>query len=243
VPTSIEIDVLAPDFVEVPPNRLHALACDLAEGRRREVDHRAQDKPWTVWPLRQVPGSAPKGSVMLRLRLNWLQDEAPPARLTHRLPATVSLGKYECRVLRKSYELSEYERLATGPVTGAARLAFLRPTYFRRDGVDVAEPDPALLLRSALRRWNLYAPAELAVAERDIRAVIDSSVLTVVEEAWEDVLERGRYRRVGFVGEALLEVEDAWPVFTRVMRALPYFGAGAGTTRGLGVVDVRLLWG
>jgi CRISPR-associated endoribonuclease Cas6 len=242
VPTSIEIDMLAPDFVEVPPNRLHALACDLVEGRGAGVDHRAQDKPWTVWPLREVPAATPAGSVRLRLRLNWLLDDAPPERLTHGLPMTVSLGKYECRVLDKNYRLCEYERMAAGPVTGAARLAFLRPTYFRRDGVDVVDPDPSMLLRSALRRWNLYTPPSLVVPESAIRAVIDSSLLTVVREGRAEVVERGRSRRWGFTGEALLEVSDAWPAFTWAMRALPFFGVGAGTTRGLGVVDAVLLW-
>lgn len=245
MPTSVEIDVLAPRFIEIPEHRLHAIACDLVEGWSEGNGsdlHHSQDKPWTVWPFREASKPpVPAGSVMLRLRLNWLEDFAPPDRLTHGMPSGLMLGKYHCDVVDRTYRLAEYRRLWRGPRSRTARLLFHRPTYFRRSGTDALDPDTFLVLNSLAKKWNAYCPPDLRLDPDEVRTLQDVSALVMVDGAIERVNERGRGVRAGFVGEAVIETQGNPAVFSALMRAAEFLGMGAGTTRGYGVVEAQLL--
>jgi CRISPR-associated endoribonuclease Cas6 len=61
--------VLDSPRVVVHPKWLHGAACELFE--RSGTDHRAQDKPFSVGPVRGIPGGA-------LWRLGWLADFPPP---------------------------------------------------------------------------------------------------------------------------------------------------------------------
>lgn len=245
MPTSVEIDIIAPRFIEIPEHRLHAIACDLVEGHLAEETskrHRSQDKPWTVWPFRELslPG-IPEGSVALRLRVNWASDSAPPDRLTHAMPSRLRLGSYQCQVLNKTYRLREYSRLLGGPRASAARLLFHRPTYFRRNGTDAVRLDPFLIFNSLARKWNNHCPSDLLLDWEDVKALQGASTLVILDGDVERVRERGRGVREGFVGVATMEATAQEGLFSSLMGAVEFLGVGAGTTRGYGVVEAQLL--
>lgn len=245
MPTSVEIDVLAPRFIEIPEHRLHAIACNLVEGsssERHSGRHRSQDKPWTVWPFRvvELPG-VPGGSVALRLRVNWLPDTPPPDRLTHSMPSTLQLGSYRCRVMGKAYRLAEYGRLIHSPLATVSALAYHRPTYFRRNGTDVIDPDPYLLFNSLARKWNIHCPKALRLDPEDVQELQDAATLMVVEGAVQRVVERGRGVHEGFVGEVVVQTTAQQRAFSALLTAAEFLGVGAGTTRGYGVVEARMV--
>lgn len=244
MPTAVEIDVLAPAFVEIPEQRVHAIACALTEGPG--VDHTAQDKPWTVWPFREVETQqVPSGSVSLRLRINWLTDDAPPAALAYAMPDRLQIGKYECQIVGRNYGIAPYPRLATGPGSRRALLDFLRPCVFSRRGRGYPFPDPLLVIGSLARRWNMFSPAELSIPEPLVHALAGALTVEGFDGHTEPVGQAGDSRRVGFVGQVALGLGGPQAAvleapFATLLRASPFLGVGSGTTRGLGALEAQL---
>ena len=98
MPTLIELRLKATWPVRPDARNLHGLACALFEGEGPE--HLGQDKPFAVWPLRQVTGGSAEEWAW---RAAWLPDSPPPTwavmadllRVGHvgaRLPRALSAG-------------------------------------------------------------------------------------------------------------------------------------------------------
>lgn len=238
MPVAVEIDVAAPSFIEVPDHRLHAIACALAQ--EDGDDHTAPSKPWSVWPFRDVRSAGlPPGTVRLRLRLNWLDDQRLPAGLGKALPASLRLGKYRCRVARRSYEISTYRSLARGPGLERARLEFHRPVFFRHNGRTGDRIGANLIVGSLARRWNRFSPVDEHLADDVVRALKAVTFIDSVDLRAADVAFAGRSQAWGAVGEVTLGLPSDHALsgaFGTLMRASEFLGVGAGTTSGYGVV-------
>jgi CRISPR-associated endoribonuclease Cas6 len=117
--------------------------------------------------------------------------------------------------------------------------------FFARNGRDLPLPEPVLLVRSLLARWNAHAPTALQVADDDARALVSAVFLDEVSGATERVELGSSLRQVGFVGEAELRLlrsapQAAGEVFGALMRFAELAGVGAQTTCGFGAVEVTL---
>lgn len=232
MPTAIDLDLRARSKVSALPDRLHGMACALFEGSG--ADHTAEDKPFTVWPLRK---DDPDDDRWL-LRLNWLPDDPPPQGLP--APRHLRLGSTVLAVRQRHIHQCTYAEMAAGPPTGRAMLSFCTPTYFSRNGRSYPLPDPVLVYQSLYQRWNQRAPVPCRISE-DMWAALRSEVIVGrVDIHTQAIPAAHRMAREGFVGDAVFSVrteEVAVRVtFAALTRAATFLGVGAQTTRGFGVV-------
>ncbi|WP_045878929.1 CRISPR system precrRNA processing endoribonuclease RAMP protein Cas6 [Pseudofrankia sp. DC12] len=176
-------------------------------------------------------------------RLGWLDDDALPPGWP---PAEARFGSQVRTVLGAELRRRSYAELAQGTPARHARLTMTTPTFFARDGRDLPLPDPALVIRGLLARWNSYAPGPLRIGADDARALVDAVYLDGMWGASADVELGHGLRQTGFVGQADLRLLAATSdyiatMFTALTRFAAYAGVGARTAYGFGAVDVDVV--
>lgn len=220
------------------PAQINGLACALFEGAG--ADHSSQNKPFSVSPL--LAADTRRG--VIELCAGWMDDYTIPpldVLVGHR----IRLGSQFLTVLHVDQQPATYAALLGAPAERRAELTFLSPTLFTRSGRWIPLPDPDLIYRSLLRRWNQYAPAPFH--EPVVKELLDAVVLTAHDIATRPVaLSRGN--RIGFTGQATVTLlGDPSPEATAAFSALTRFaavaGIGAQTTHGLGYVRTALTAG
>ncbi|WP_239377148.1 CRISPR system precrRNA processing endoribonuclease RAMP protein Cas6 [Frankia sp. Cj5] len=238
-----------------PPLPRHLLGAAARLFETPDSDHHADTKPFAVGPLVPSPGSAnPEktahpgkagkldGSPTMTLwRLGWLGHGDPPPAWP---PRTVRFGPCEQSVMGFDTDLWPFARLASAGPARRVRLRMLTPTFFSRNGRDLPLPEPVLIVRSLLARWNAHAPDTLTIDDSAARELVGSVFLDAVSGASEQVPVTEQIRQVGFVGEAELRLlktasAAAAEVFGALMRFAAIAGVGAQTTHGFGAVDIR----
>jgi CRISPR-associated endoribonuclease Cas6 len=241
VPAVLTLQLAAPKLPAAGPRQLLGAACRLFEGA--ESDHKAAVKPFAVGPLVPAGGDdgAEPGRAAFAWRLGWLADDEPP----NWPPTQVDLGAATCPVLGYAQESWPFARLAATPPTRRAEMRVLTPMFFSRNGRDLPLPDPVLVVRSLVGRWNAHAPAGLGLSDEDARAVAECVYLVgMASGRTVEVVVMPKVRQVGFVGSVelgLLRAASARTasVFGALMRFAGIAGVGAQTTHGFGAVEAR----
>ncbi|WP_239382494.1 MULTISPECIES: CRISPR system precrRNA processing endoribonuclease RAMP protein Cas6 [unclassified Frankia] len=243
MPASLSLKFATPPRSPLPRHLLGA-AARLFE--TPDSDHHADTKPFAAGLLRPSAGSAGPGKpgdspAMTVWRLGWLgHGDLPPTWP----PRTVRFGPYEQPVMGFDADLWPFARLASVGPARRVRLRMLTPTFFSRNGRDLPLPEPVLIVRSLLARWNAHAPDTLTIDDSAARELVGSVFLDAVSGASEQVPVTEQIRQVGFVGEAELRLlktasAAAAEVFGALMRFAAIAGVGAQTTHGFGAVDIR----
>ncbi|WP_131765429.1 CRISPR system precrRNA processing endoribonuclease RAMP protein Cas6 [Candidatus Protofrankia californiensis] len=150
-------------------------------------------------------------------------------------------GPCEQRVTGFDADPWPFARLASAGPTRRVRLRMLTPTFFSRNGRDLPLPEPVLIVRSLLTRWNAHAPAALAIGDDGARELVGAVFLEAVSGASRQVSVTEQIRQVGFVGDAelrLLKTASAADVFGALTRFAAIVGVGAQATHGFGAVEV-----
>ncbi|MGH4021252.1 MAG: CRISPR system precrRNA processing endoribonuclease RAMP protein Cas6 [Pseudonocardiaceae bacterium] len=231
MPAAIEIDLLPEAGLVIYPARLHGAACALLEDG--SAGHRAGHKPFSAGP---VTGCGPVAS----WRLGWLRDGACVE------PAWVRFGDSRCRVLEVRQQRASYAELACTEPARWAEVELVSPMYFSRNGRDLPLPEPVLMVRSALARWNAHAPPGLAVDEELSRTLVSAVYLREACGGTRRAPVSATMTQTGFVGTAVLGLTRAADErVARVVAALMTFagiaGFGAQTTHGFGATVLRAL--
>jgi hypothetical protein len=188
----------------------------------------------------------------VRLRLTALSEAAACALMeaVAELPGGPPLVMGDASITALGYAVDEppyagvttYADLAQSRFQRSVSLRFPAPTTFSHGGeVFIPLPYPPLMLRSWGRRWNEFAPAELAVPEAVVAGVISRIALAAARIETASVsLSPGRL--VGFTGSATLEAQrpETWlgeerAAFACLTAFSRYSGTGARTTQGMGV--------
>lgn len=241
MPVIIELRLLPGRPVQPTTRQLHGLACALFEGPMGapgEAIHASQEKPFSVWPLREVPGG-------WLLRGAWLPHGFPHGVLAS--CGQVRLGPATCTVTDIAFRPATHADLASVPLVDGARLTLQSPAYFSRSGSYVAQADPRLIVGSWRRRWNASLPAgdELTVSDelfRDIHLALHVTGSGLRTESRDN----GYLSLPGLTGTATLRMESgASPAvrrgFATLARFSEYSGTGAQVTHGFGATKTTLL--
>ena len=229
----------------VGPRQLLGAACGLFE--TDTSDHHAAVKPFAVGPFSPAstvaaPAQDTGSASGAAWRLGWLPDGPPPAWP----PTQVRFGVVTCPVVAHHEQAWSFAEIAATPPARRAVLTVLTPLFFARNGRDLPLPEPVLIVRSLVTRWNAHAPAGLAISDTDSRAVADAVYLAAMPGGHTvDIQVADTVHQTGFVGTAELALLRAAANRTAsILAALARFaviaGIGAQTTHGFGAVDVQL---
>jgi len=137
----------------------------------------------------------------------------------------------------------------SSPLRGEQRR--VSATYFSRSGRHYLLPDPELILRGIVARWNFHNPpgTPLAVADATVRGL--AGRIVVKRHSIHTVRTQGHARGqgTGFVGDVRLGLrnadrrnpdgESAARLFASVCAFAPFCGVGAQTTHCFGAVVTR----
>ncbi len=195
--------------------------------------------------------AAPHGN-RLELRLNWLADDGVAAsRLAARVSAPHRLGDVALRTVGLVEEAATYQALSRLAPVWECDFEFVSATYFSRSGRHYLLPDPELILRGIVARWNFHNPpgTPLAVADATVRGL--AGRIVVKRHSIHTVRTQGHARGqgTGFVGDVRLGLrnadrrnpdgESAARLFASVCAFAPFCGVGAQTTHCFGAVVTR----
>lgn len=239
MPTLIEMRLKATWAVREDTRQLHGLACALFE--EEDPGHSGQEKAFSVWPLRPVPGGS-AGEWLWRAA--WLPDGPPPGAAV--AADLLRIGHVSCVVAESMHRRVTHAALAVGPAATEVMVSFGSPTYFSQNGTDLLLPDPRLIAGSWRRRWNASLPAQddpLAIGDntwRDTHRALQLAAFDLRTERRDNGHGRAR---VGFTGSATLRLGRNAPATARntlgtLARFAEYGGTGAQTTHGFGATMI-----
>jgi len=212
-------------------------------------------KPLTVSPLwrtrhRLSSGNDDGQGNLHHIRITALSDEAFAALarsvLEHDPAEPMRVGEASFDLVRLATTPTE-SRLAActsfkallqeaepSPTIG---LRFLTPTTFRSGGRrNVIFPEPGLLFRSYLARWNALSPERLPESLGEVA----SERLFIARYALRTaMLDFGSYSEAGFVGSCEVRAQEGTPAEAlcafQALASLAFFaGTGAKTAMGMG---------
>ncbi|MGW5440568.1 CRISPR system precrRNA processing endoribonuclease RAMP protein Cas6 [Nocardia asteroides] len=227
MPALIRLLIAHPPRMQVYPARLHGGACALLE--RPGSDHKANIKSFAATPL------VTDTDHTAIWQLGWLPDSAPPAP-----PATVLFGDTECPVIGHEHTHHSYLHLATAldPVR-SVEFTVTSPMYFSRNGRDHPLPDPVLIVRNLITRWNHHAPTPVHITDTHSRDL--TGHIHLADFDGHTVRARTTYtsHQTGYVGTVTLALPATAPRHTtHTLAALAHYapiaGIGAQTTHGYG---------
>ncbi len=231
MPATIEIDLVPEAGLMIYPARLHGAACALLEDGASE--HRAGHKPFSAGP---VTGCGP----IARWKLGSLRDGVSID------PPWVRFGNSRCSVLEVREQRASYAELACAEPARSAEVELVSPMYFSRNGRDLPLPDPVLMVRSALARWNAHAPPPLALEQELAQALVSAVYLRETRGRTRMAPVSATMNQTGFVGTAVLGLtrvadDRVARAFAALMRFAGIAGFGAQTTHGFGATVLRAL--
>jgi len=222
----------------VPPRHLLGAAAVICEDE--DADHHAAVKSFAVGPLASSPAVGGDGSCWWTI--GWLAAAGVPPGWP---PTTVRFGPKVCPVVGFDGRVSTYAELAAGPPARRVRLTTASPLFFSRNGRDLPLPEPVLIVRGLLARWNAFAPEVLRVGDEDAAALVGAVFLDEMTGTTRRTDIGPGLRQVGFEGRAELRLlrtasAQTCQVFAALARFAEFAGVGAQTTAGFGRVTVDL---
>jgi CRISPR-associated endoribonuclease Cas6 len=231
-------------IIELLPERIHALFFSiLPEKVSQELHSIKGTKPFTVC-FKDFFGKDGKEEVKrISLTVTLLKDELFPL-----LSEGIILGKKELKIggvgisskRITSSEHKTYQRLMEeGKVTRDFLFFFQTPTTFKKGHSDYPLPEPALIFKSLLRKWNSYSEEKLELSLAELSKMlqvggfwIKTRKLPVSQNA----------KLTGFTGRvfinARIEDEETLKKLYTLASFAEFSGVGRKTTMGFGKVSL-----
>jgi len=123
-------------------------------------------------------------------------------------------------------------------LTSKVRMRFFSPTTFRSSGRNIPFPLPRLVFQSILNKWNRYAYIH---PSSELGRVIEDGMTLSRYELRTKMMDFGKYREVGFIGESEFMVMKGIEIklirWVHLLSDFAFFsGVGYKTTMGMGQV-------
>jgi len=241
---------------ELTPDRLHGLFYSVVGGELAQELHRpSRVKPFSLgFSVRlkggercPVPCGDREGTVeRILLRVSFLSEDLFPKFLSSFMLSEgddlrlgeVPLRKTKKPLIRES-DLRSYrtifEKAETTPRIG---FEFLTPTSFKRGETDYPLPDPTLIFKGLIRKWQRFSDLRI---ETDLREAVERRIqVSAVRIRSRKVVLSDLGKITGYTGRVTLFVDDRDPAVLKWINALGEFaefaGIGRKTTMGFGVV-------
>ena len=229
---------------ELTPDRIHGIFHSLlGDSLSKEIHDIKGLKPYS---LSYPPFFGRQRQIeRIRLGISFLIDELFPRFLSSFVlgNSIIKLGDITLKKVKKplvnennikSYHTIYDESEPSRDII----LDFLTPTSFKRGNYDYPLPDPLLIFRGLIRKWQSFSDLKI---DCDLREVISSK--TMVTGAWirtkkVEFSSLGKF--TGFTGRVVLHVDERRKEVLKWLNALCRFadfsGVGRKTTMGFGSV-------
>jgi len=235
-------------FLELIENINSTLAEGLHSPRR--------DKPFTVSSLQGRFEVTKEGLLVRKGEEYWLRFTSLSEVLSQLLLG-LSESVRSLRIFKKDFEVIRVAKDESGhpwarkinfdelyrkwalveeDLPSKIRVKFFSPTTFRSSGRNTPFPLPKLVFQSLLSRWNRYACTH---PSSELRDIIEDEMTLSRYELRTRMMDFGKYRQVGFVGECEFMLPKGIDRrLTRWIHLLSDFaffsGVGYKTTMGMG---------
>ncbi|MEZ0344243.1 MAG: CRISPR system precrRNA processing endoribonuclease RAMP protein Cas6 [Caldimicrobium sp.] len=240
----------------ITPDHLHAFFLSLLPQELAESFHKpAKYRPFCVWApqifkfnlSKEKKDTLPKE---ISITISFLKDEIFPPFLSSLFnffqkkgTEKLFLGAYRVKLysnseppLLKHDEYLDYNNPEVRPKP-LFSFRFLTPISFKKGDVDYPLPDPKIVFKSLLNKWNYFSPIkisyDLGPALEEKLYIVHTSIKTYKIELSLGSAITGFVGKVIYGGKKLTEEEVKW--LTILGNFANFAGIGRKTTMGLGM--------
>jgi len=243
---------------ELSPDRLHGLFFSIAgEELAKELHSYSRVKPFTLCFYFQSGGKRKSlfsdkedGEVeRVQIEVSFLDESLFPRFLSSFVlneQKDFYLGEFKLRKIRKPYitdrNIKSYRSLfEESKPQRRIMFEFMTPTTFRKGKCDWLMPDPKLIFKGLIRKWQTFSDLKIDI---DLREVIENKVIVAGVWIGTKRIEFSGFGWVGgFTGSVILHLDTEEEKTLRWLNTLARFaefaGVGRKTTMGLGQVRFR----
>lgn len=234
--------------------QVHGLFLNLIREQDHELSHRLHDgdriRPFSLSPV--IGGRKSKGRIYLRaespFRIKYCVLEDGLHDNLYKTFTALSGGKRHYHLGESGIELINssggesgfgmtfvsYESLAEGAdESDEIQLRFLSPTAFKDADRQIVFPEPGLVFKSLLNKWNTFSGCPLEFPEG-----LFGEMMVKKYRLRTELLEYGTHRTTGCVGGATYLIPRSLGDYARKINTLAdyarYAGIGYQTTKGMG---------
>jgi len=222
------------------PSEVHGIFLKLRSEEIVSEIHDLKKKPFSLWILST-------DSQSLELMLGLLDDKLIPVVFYGYYTQEKDLYLRSAKVMAvkpygaKQEKVKTYEELLDTKPKKTICFEFLKPTSFRRYRWDYILPDPVLVFKNLLSKWNAFSQYPLNVEnfEEEVAKKVGIKALEI-HSANHTVSNEITFR--GFLGMVCYTTED--PELAKTLSILArfaqYAGVGQKTTMDMGMVRWRV---
>ncbi len=123
-----------------------------------------------------------------------------------------------------------------------AKLSFVTPTTFKKGKYDYPIPEPKLIFKSLMRKWNKFADFKPHI---DLRETFEKRIIVSgYNLKTKKVFFRNLGKVVGFVGDITMEFQEDNEEILKWLNALLVFGefSGVGRKTTMGMGQIKILY-
>ncbi len=228
----------------ITPDLLHGFFFNLIPKKLAEELHRpSRYKPFCLWSKDIFDPQGPYEE--LTVTISFLKDEYFPQILAELLedkknlflgPYGVRLQKFEGRLIKNDQYLS-YEELRQIKPKPYFYFYFQTPVSFKKGDIDYPLPDPELVFKSLIKKWNYFAPFRVEV---DLKKALEEKLCVIFAGIRTHNIRlslgtgvTGFTGKVIFYGKNLTEEELLWLNILGIFSN--FTGVGRKTTMSLGM--------
>jgi len=229
------------------PKVIHGIFFSLFQKNRKvgELLHSPSLKPFTLFfpaYFRKPEGEVTSFTLELNLLNNELFPEVAKVLFSEKeLEVSVNGVRAELRSL-KPILVETYEgMLKESSLKRDIILDFLTPTSFKKGDVDLILPEPYLVFKNLLKRWNTFSP--IKIPAKEVISFVKRNLF--VSGCWirtKKVKVMKNAKITGFMGRVYFYALKEDPEILRALNSLCKFsefsGIGRKTTMGFGKVKV-----
>jgi CRISPR-associated endoribonuclease Cas6 len=234
---------------QLTPYALHGIFFQLLPAEIADFFHRQPLKPFTLCYLPFFTSPEMKTSIFeISLSLldeNYLPEIIARTFMSIKLPTFhikgIPLTLLPQIEIKPEHTQSFSSLRKEAPLSKDIIIDFLTPTTFKRGKGDYPLPDPYLIFKNLLKKWNAFTSIKIS---RDIIEEVKKNVY--ISGCWIKTKKldiEGLGKIIGFTGRVVLYIDTDDQEFIKILNALiqlaEFSGIGRKTTMGLGKVEVK----
>ncbi|WP_456438341.1 CRISPR-associated endoribonuclease Cas6 [Desulfurobacterium sp.] len=229
---------------EVYPKRVHALFFSiLPEDISEKIHSQKSTKPFTICFEKFFRENGENEVSKLKLKVTLLDDFLFPYFSQGVILGEKKLYMGSTAIRKKeilSIEHKSYEDLIGNTEENRDFLFYFKtPTTFKKGSSDYPLPEPVLIFKNLLKKWNKFSPFKIEISTKELLKLLQIGGVWIKTRKFS-LLPNGK--TIGFYGRVFINVRTEKKETLRKLNILFNFssfsGIGRKTTMGMGNVEL-----